>query len=916
MSDKIVGFSIEIKGKNQIVDSTKLLGLLNTQLILINNSLIEIKKNSANSLGDVSKEMKIVGSSAQKMGAVVKEGFRSFSEGNKTIENLGNGFFEVTREVEKTAKAIKGLSKEELIQLEIDKDILRENKAIAKQQAIIQREGKDNIASLRAQLSLATIEWKKFTVAELNNTAAGKSVAAEKKRLTELLVKEEKATGDARRQVGFYENATKTLGKTLLKLSVGRDIIRGLFTAFTDIVKNGASTNNVFAGIIKSFDRLKTFATGLATSFLNLFGGAIIKTIENFTFVFSKVADGVKFLVGGFNDLAASGGVLGTVFSFVGNIFKGLFSIILEFPAVLGGVASVFGNFKDQIVKSATEISLQFERVFVSIKRIGTAITGGDTTEIDKRLAGINAKLAENVVFAKSIGEAFKEGYDNTIKAQEEFKKNTDNETEALAKRDAAAKRQEEARDAAKEAEKKRTEELKADRAEALKDIQANSQARLQIIKDLSKELISTEISTIQDQTEQALAAERQRFEIERQQRNDNFNAVVDDLVNQQAKITALFGDNSEELKQFTQDSAADLLQIQQTTNAISEIAAIQHQDNLTKIKVDGEQARKDAAQKAFDDEVAATEIEYAKFLELDDQQNEQLLVKQMEADSKAKEAKKESIQQFVTDAQTIVSTVFDAISSISQIASEAENARFDEAIARREETINNLNEQLQNATGLQKKFLERQVSNEEAALAEQTKAKEKALREQAETAKAIAIVQAIIGAALAITNAFTLPPPASFIAAAATAVATAVQIGVIASQKFAKGGILRGKSHAEGGIPASVGGTSIELEGGEAVMNKVSTSKHRALLSAINVDGGGRSFAAGGVLSAPLSAPSLSSTQNDVTTQFTKFVDVSLAMAQATNNRIDRLQVVQDLNNLQDIQKNDARLQVLTTLK
>ena len=41
---KVVGFTIEIKGQKDILATTKVLGLLNTQLILINNTLTEIEK--------------------------------------------------------------------------------------------------------------------------------------------------------------------------------------------------------------------------------------------------------------------------------------------------------------------------------------------------------------------------------------------------------------------------------------------------------------------------------------------------------------------------------------------------------------------------------------------------------------------------------------------------------------------------------------------------------------------------------------------------------------------------------------------------------------------------------------------------------------------------------------------------------
>lgn len=77
-------------------------------------------------------------------------------------------------------------------------------------------------------------------------------------------------------------------------------------------------------------------------------------------------------------------------------------------------------------------------------------------------------------------------------------------------------------------------------------------------------------------------------------------------------------------------------------------------------------------------------------------------------------------------------------------------------------------------------------------------------------------------------------------------------QIAVISSQRYALGGMVEGKSHANGGEKFAVGGRVVELEGGEAVINKRSTSMFRSQLSAMNAAGGGVKFADGGLLNMP----------------------------------------------------------------
>lgn len=108
---------------------------------------------------------------------------------------------------------------------------------------------------------------------------------------------------------------------------------------------------------------------------------------------------------------------------------------------------------------------------------------------------------------------------------------------------------------------------------------------------------------------------------------------------------------------------------------------------------------------------------------------------------------------------------------------------------------------------------------------------RERLEREQNRKRQREAIANTLIAGAVAFTE--SLP---NYILAGLTAVSTAAQIAIIKAQKFALGGILKGPSHANGGILTQYG----ELEGGEMVVNKRSTAMYPELLSAINTAGGG----------------------------------------------------------------------------
>ena len=77
------------------------------------------------------------------------------------------------------------------------------------------------------------------------------------------------------------------------------------------------------------------------------------------------------------------------------------------------------------------------------------------------------------------------------------------------------------------------------------------------------------------------------------------------------------------------------------------------------------------------------------------------------------------------------------------------------------------------------------------------------------------------------------------------------VEVGnQFANGGLTRGGMFQGASHANGGVKFRVGGRIHEAEGGEAIINKKSTSMFRPVLSAINsYNGNGVKFADGGLL-------------------------------------------------------------------
>ena len=161
----------------------------------------------------------------------------------------------------------------------------------------------------------------------------------------------------------------------------------------------------------------------------------------------------------------------------------------------------------------------------------------------------------------------------------------------------------------------------------------------------------------------------------------------------------------------------------------------------------------------------------------------------------------------------------------VNSIEEELSSSRGD----RRQQLIDQLNAQLaaQRASLAQEKRMEKEKKRMEQE-------KEDLEKEKFEQQKKVQRAQAMMSGALAVTNALAVQPIWVGIATAAMVAAmTAVQIATINAQKYAEGGLIQGKSHAAGGV--KVLGGQAEVEGGEFITNKVTTSKNVELLEYIN---------------------------------------------------------------------------------
>jgi len=185
-------------------------------------------------------------------------------------------------------------------------------------------------------------------------------------------------------------------------------------------------------------------------------------------------------------------------------------------------------------------------------------------------------------------------------------------------------------------------------------------------------------------------------------------------------------------------------------------------------------------------------------------------------------EATKATLQGILASASNLASGMI----SLSQQRKQEDITRMEETAARENWTQDQIQARRQNI--------------EKQALADEKKYRN--------LSKALAIGQATMNIAEGVTKALAMGPIIGPILAAVVASMGAVQIGIIRAQKFARGGLFRGKGGPQDDQ------NLILASDGEYIVNAVSTARYLPLLEAINA--GGRAiqnvsnyYAAGGLV-------------------------------------------------------------------
>lgn len=715
----------------------------------------------------------------------------------KQLDEAGKAFKSGSISQDDYKKAVSDSTK---AQVDLTKRLTDTNKSISDNNAAIKvnttllSSQEDSVDALRAQLAKNTKELNAMSAATRNNTEEGKALVTETKEISDRLKEMEKAVGDNRRNVGNYaESVQEALSSTQGLSGATGSLVSSLnigtqsFKAFTAVVKA-----NPLLAIISLVLLLASTIEKLVKR--NSEAAAALKAaFAPFEVIFSRILDGVTNMLTG----------IAEAFTWISD----------KVVALLSSIGAISEE-TTKAAKAAKELSQQELAIYeAETENLVTVTAMRRELEAQKTLVGDqlksmnerNAAAQRGIAILKQMEAAevgvLKQKYEQ-IKAQNElgYTSKEDRRAEMQALADLQSK-QAEYISQRKELENQASGLIAQQNAANAAAFKANEEkkaaAAIKAAQDAEKAK-----RELQEQTIRQFEEARTKLDLSLQEKEIANDSIALKLENEKAYV-----EESLKLERYRLEQGLISQQEFANREQAFQLGVLQLEQQMRE-----EQDRAEKERKALD-EANLRELKMANIT------NEYEL-RQATLDAQ--------YQQEIAAAEKIGADT-------ALIQSKYEKAKEDNTKAR-------VNAELTMTAGL---------AGQMSAL----------LGEESAVGKAFGVVQATINTYIGATKALAQGGILG-IAQAATVIAFGMkQVASIAKQKepdtkvssvkkYAKGGQIFGKSHAQGGVTfRGDNGQVFEAEGGENVyIMKKSASAEINALSAINEAHGGNSFATSGL--------------------------------------------------------------------
>lgn len=716
----------------------------------------------------------------------------------KQLDEAGKAFKSGSLSQDDYKKAVSDSTK---TQVELTKQLTDTNKSIADNNSAIKvnttllKSQEDSVDALRAQLAKNTKELNAMSAATRNNTDEGKALVTETKEISDKLKEMEKAVGDNRRNVGNYAESIQEAMSSTQGLS-------GATAAMATSLSGGVNILKVFNATLKANPILAIVSVILV----------LISTVEKlmkrnsemaanlkaafapFEVIFSRILDGVTELLGGV--AKAFEWITEKVVSLLSSI-----GLITEETTKAANAAKALSQQELAIYEAETNnlVTLSAMRRELEAQR---TIVGDQLKTAEERNAAAQKAIAISKQMEKAEIGVLQQKY-NQIKAQNElsYTSKEDRRAEMQALADLQA-RQADYISQRKELENQASGIVKAQIAANAAAFKANEEKKAAAAIKAAQDA-ETAKRELQEQTIRQFEEARTKLELSLQEKEIGNDSIKLKLENEKAYV-----EESLKLERYRLEQGLISQQEFANREQAFQLGVLQLEQQMRE-----EQDRTEKERKALD-EANLRELQMANIT------NEYEL-RQATLDAQ--------YQQEIAAAEKIGADT-------ALIQSKYEKAKEDNTRAR-------VNAELTMTAGL---------AGQMSTL----------LGEESAIGKAFGVVQATINTYIGATKALAQGGILGIAQAAIVIAFGMKQVATIAKQKdpdtkistsvkkYAKGGQIFGKSHAQGGVTfRGDNGQVFEAEGGENVyIMKKSASAEINALSAVNEAHGGNSFGTSGL--------------------------------------------------------------------
>jgi hypothetical protein len=609
----------------------------------------------------------------------------------------------------------------------------------------------------------------------------------------------------------LFGSENEDLQKALLKVQAATAIANGVQQVANLLLEESkiktlvlTNAQAAYATVVgTSTGALKAFRIVLAASGIGLLVVGLIALVENF----DKVKRALENSIPGFKE--------------VSNAIGGVVDTIKEWVGASGEADRAATAFESASKKQLAASDAAIERIERQIDIEKSAGRSTVALEIQREQAVINANRAIIADYTKKAGTLSQLSEEEKAKAKEVQQSAVNAVLDASAKitvirneaeREASEKAQEEAKKRA-EAAKKSAEDV----AKARENLAKLETDALQAQLDEREKILSESNAKIQELEKAFLESRFAAGSAEEKKLQDAILAIKEQATKSIAEIDKKAIDD----KAAKEKEAAEKAQ-QEAEKAAEErsklvIAGIDAQINALKTLEIAEGS-------SLERRIQLIELDSQKRLELAKDNASEIKLINAETEQAIREERKKSRDEAIDQAFEIASASADALGSILKFQSQLTENRIAEIQSSSEKELEAINSSLES---------EVVKANKREALEKRTQSKIAAEKQkQARQEKALNIFRATIDTAASIVKTGAqLGYPAALPFQILAGIVGAANIAAIAAQplpKFKKGGMVGGRSH-------EAGGTLIEAERGEYVVNKNSVMRNRRELDAIN---------------------------------------------------------------------------------